>query len=239
MLGILCLWSLSASVLQAQSGESTVEGVVRDMQKRPVAEARVSLDDQVEGRTQTTLTDAVGHFRFGGVTASTYILRFRKPGYLDRTDGPFAIGRGEIKSLNLQMTTEKNAASGKTAELAMEYSDEPQFTVAGVTDPGNVGGHGSNVTLPTKEALARETASLGVGTSGGKDSAVAKEIAKELPKVAATDFAGNLDGGRELLQAGRAKQAITCLEQAVQLKPMDYGAGYSHAVASAKIGGPE
>jgi hypothetical protein len=57
MLGILCLWSLSASVLQAQSGGSTVEGVVRDAEKRPVAEARVSLDDQVEGRTQTALTE--------------------------------------------------------------------------------------------------------------------------------------------------------------------------------------
>src|SRR5260221_4110305 len=239
MLGILCLWSLSASVLQAQSGGSTVEGVVRDLQKRPVAEARVSLDDQVEGRTQTALTDAAGHFRFDGVTASTYVLRFRKSGYLDRTEGPFAIGRGETKSLNLQMTTEKNAASAKTAEQAMQYSDEPQFTVAGVTDAGNVGGHGSNVTLPSKEALARETASLGVGTSGGKDSAAAKEIAKELPKVAASDFARNLEVGRELLQAGRAKQAITYLEQAVQLKPMDYGGGYSLAVAYQKSGDPK
>src|SRR5258708_35832862 len=156
MLGILCLWSLSDSVLQAQSGGSAVEGVVRDLQKRPVAKARVSLDDQVEGRTQTTLTDAVGHFRFDGVTASTYMLRFRKPGYLDRTEGPFAIGRGETKSLNLQMTTEKNAASAKTAELAMQYSDEPQFTVAGGTDPGSVGRQVSDGTLPTKEAMAPE-----------------------------------------------------------------------------------
>src|SRR6267154_6432922 len=222
MLGILCLWSLSALVLQAQSGGSTLEGVVRDLQKRPVAEARVSLDDQVEGRTQTTLTDAAGHFRFDGVTASTYMLRFRKPGYLDRTDGPFAIGRGETKSLNLQMTTEKNAASGKTAELAMEYSDEPQFTVAGVTDPSNVGGHGSNVTLPTKEALARETASLGTGKPASDHAGVTKENPGELSIVAAGDFAGNLKSGRDLLQAGRAKQAIAYLERAVKLKPMDY-----------------
>jgi len=74
---------------------------------------------------------------------------------------------------------------------------------------------------------------------GGKDSAAAKEIAEELPKVAASDFARNLDVGRELLQAGRAKQAITYLEQAVQLKPMDYGAGYSLAVAYQKSGDPK
>src|SRR5260370_33130718 len=107
------------------------------------------------------------------------MVRLRKAGYLDRTEGPSAIGRGETKSLNLQMTTEKNAASAKTAELAMQYSDEPQFTVAGVTNPGNVGGHGANVALPTKEALAREAASLWVGTSGGKCSATAREIATQ------------------------------------------------------------
>src|SRR5258708_9369201 len=181
MLGILCLWSLSASVVEAESGGSNVEGVVRDLQKRPVAEARVSVDDQVEGRTQTALTDAAGHFRFDGVTASTYMLRFRKSGYLDRTEGPFAIGRGETKSLNLQMMTEKNAASARTEEQAMQYSDEPQFTVAGVTDPSDVGGHGSNVTLPTKEALAREAASLGGGTSGGRGSAAGNVIGYEWP----------------------------------------------------------
>src|SRR5260370_11596315 len=98
------------------------------------------------------------------------MVRLRKAGYLDRTEGPSAIGRGETKSLNLQMTTEKNAASGKTAELAMEYSDEPQFTVAGVTDPGNVGGHGSNVTLPTTAALTRGTASLRLRASAAQDS---------------------------------------------------------------------
>src|ERR1700741_5218695 len=186
----LCLLAgLSAPPVYAQSSGSVVEGVVRDAEKRPLADARVSLDDQVEGRTQTAQTDAAGHFRFDGVAPSTYMLHVRKAGYLDRTDGPFAIGRGETKRSNLQMTTEKNAASGKAAEQAMQYSDEPQFTVAGVTDPSNVGGHCSNVTLPTKEALARETVSLGTGASGGKDSAAAKEIAKELPKVDASDFA--------------------------------------------------
>jgi tetratricopeptide (TPR) repeat protein len=105
-----------------------------------------------------------------------------------------------------------------------------------VTDPSNVGGHGSNVTLPTKEALARATASLGARASSGKDSPAAREIAEALPKVAASDFAQNLKAGRELLQAGRAKQALAYLEQALQLKPMDYDAGYSLAVAYQKSG---
>ena len=234
------MWMIAQVVVPvlawAQSGGGVVEGMVRDAEKRPLADVKVSLDDQVEGRTQVTATDAEGRFRFGGVAASTYILRFRKTGYLDRTDGPFAIGRGEKKAVNLELAKEKGAEAGKNAAQPMEYSDEPQFTVAGVTDPSNVGGHGSNVTLPTKEALARETASLGAGTSAVDKAGAAKEIAGELPKVAANDFAENLRVGRELLQAGRAKQAVAFLEQALQLKPMDYAAGYSLAVAYQKSG---
>jgi len=46
----------------------------------------------------------------------------------------------------------------------VEFSDEPEFTVAGVTDPTNLGGHGSDVVVRTKEALAKETVSLNRGT---------------------------------------------------------------------------
>ena len=236
---ILCAWMLAwvatPGALKGQDG-GVVEGVVRDAGKRPLPEVRVSLDDQVAGRTQDTLTDAAGRFRFAGVGASTYVVRLRKAGYLDVAEGPFTIGRGETKTLNLQLVEEKAAASGNSAAQPMEYSDEPRFTVARVTDPSNVGGHGSNVTLPTKEALARETAAMGPGASTGKDSAAAKDVSGELPAVATSDFAQNLKVGKELLQAGRAKQSIAYLEQAVKLKPMDYDAGYLLAAAYKKSG---
>jgi Tfp pilus assembly protein PilF len=227
---------LSTSLLHAQSDVGVVEGVVRDAEKRPLADVKVSLDDQVEGRTQATLTDAAGHFRFGGVGASTYVVRVRKPGYMDRAEGPFATGRAETKTLNLEMVEEKISAPGKSAAQAMEYSDEPQFTVAGVTDPSNVGGHGSNVTLPTKEALARETAALGPGAPDRERTPAANDSGGVLPKVPAGDFAQNLAVGRELLRAGRAKQAIAYLERAMQLRPMDYDASHSLAVAYQKNG---
>jgi len=239
-LGILCVWMIAQVVVPvlvwAQSGGGVVEGVVRDAGKRPLVDVKVSLDDQVEGRTQATLTDAVGHFRFAGVGASTYMLRVRKPGYRDGTEGPFATARGETKTLNLQMAGEKDSASGNSAAQAMEYSDEPQFTVAGLTDPSNVGGHGSNVTLPTKEALARETASLGAGASVPGKPAEPNDRGGVLPEIPASDFAQNLKVGRELLEVDHADQAIAYLKQAVQLKPMDYGAGYSLAVAYQKSG---
>ena len=42
----------------------------------------------------------------------------------------------------------------------MEFSEEPHFNVSGVTDPTNLGGHGSDTVLRTKEALAKDTAAL-------------------------------------------------------------------------------
>src|SRR5882724_7134404 len=235
-LAMSLILALGAPLLYAQQGGGMLEGVVRDSAKRPLAEVTVSLDDQLEGRTQATRTDTAGHFRFAAVSAGTYVLRAKKQGYVDQAEGPFTIRPGEKKSLNLELREGDAAAPGKNAPQVLEYSDEPQFTVAGVTDPSNVGGHGSNVTLPTKEALARETASLGTGKPASDHAGVTKKNPGELPIVAAGDFAGNLKSGRDLLQAGRAKQAIAYLERAVKLKPMDYDAAFSLAVASQKSG---
>lgn len=56
----------------------------------------------------------------------------------------------------------KLAASKMPASAAQpEFFDEPQFTVAGVTDSTNLGGHGSNVVARNKEALAKDVVSLG------------------------------------------------------------------------------
>lgn len=50
-----------------------------------------------------------------------------------------------------------------------EFFDEPQFTVAGVTDATNLGGHGSSTVARTKETLAKDVVSL-AGTTGSKKS---------------------------------------------------------------------
>src|ERR1700728_1064358 len=45
-----------------------------------------------------------------------------------------------------------------------QFFDEPQFTVAGVTDNTYRGGHGSDTILRSAEALTKATASLGSAT---------------------------------------------------------------------------
>ncbi len=53
------------------------------------------------------------------------------------------------------------ASKMPTSAAQPEFFDEPAFTVAGVTDTTNLGGHGSNTVVRTKEALAKDVVSLG------------------------------------------------------------------------------
>jgi Tfp pilus assembly protein PilF len=169
----------SVSWLPAQNQTAIVEGTVRDIQKRPLTDTKILLDDQVEGRSTSTTSDSQGHFRFTGVAAGTYLLRAKKSGYLDATEGPFALKPSENVSLQLKMMADKAAVNTKDPSQAIAYSDEPQFTIAGVIDPSNVGGHSSNVTLPTKEALAKETAALASESSYAKKPAETKASAED------------------------------------------------------------
>ena len=172
---LLCAGLLAAQAVHAQAATASVEGVVSDAQKHPLAGAKVSLDDQAEGRSASATSDAAGHFLFSGVAPGSYLLRARKSGYLDATDGPFPLEPRQTVTCNLQMTGEKNAPAGKNTSQTLEYSDEPKFTVSAVTDPSNLGGHSSNVTLPTKQALAKETAALATESSSAGKAAAAKE----------------------------------------------------------------
>jgi len=219
-----------------QSARGSVQGVVLDAQKRSVPGAKVWLDDQLAGRAESATTDGAGRYEFREIPASTYMLRAQKPGFAETTHGPFALKPAEAASINLQLTDAKSAVADKSAAQTMEYSDEPNFTVAGVSDPSNVGGHGSNVTLPTKEALARDTASLAGESSGPKTGAHPEEIGKVTPNVPAEDYGQNLRVGRALLQAGRAKEAAGYLQQAASLKPQDCDTGYLLALAYLRSG---
>jgi len=243
----LCLAALTlfyafpaATTLAAQNATASIEGYVRDAHKQPVPQAKVWLDDQVEGRTQSATTDAGGHFRFNSLPAGTYMLRAQKQGFLEASQGPVSLSQAQTASVNLQLT-EAQAAKPPTGEnpaQAMEYSDEPRFTVAGVSDPSDVGGHGSNVTLPTKEALAKDTASLAEEPPGVSKITNALPLG-ELPRPDPSDFAGNLRAGKQLLQAGRPGDAIAYFEHARRQNPQDFGANYWLALAYVRSGDPK
>jgi len=187
-----CVLAVVAAVapVRAQSHEQasaarrqgTVQGRVLDFTGTPVANAAVFLQIATGEPTpttpgQVTHTDMEGKYHFALLQDGVYILRAEVNGYGDAIVGPLSLAQKETKKIDLTLestkaSTSQNAppvkpATGKPSEQTPEYFDEPQFTVAGVTQATNSGGHGSDTVLRTTEALAKATVSLSKESSVG------------------------------------------------------------------------
>ena len=128
---------------------------------------------QVKDGTQTLLAhaDETGSYSFSGLREGIYMLRAEVAGYSAATVGPCVLAAKESKRIDLtleslKMSQAQSAAAAKSAQGPPEFFDEPQFTVAGVTDGTNLGGHGSNTIVRTKESLAKDVVTL--SASAGK-----------------------------------------------------------------------
>ncbi|MGC2182280.1 MAG: carboxypeptidase-like regulatory domain-containing protein, partial [Terriglobales bacterium] len=150
LLALMAVFGLARVQVQAQSAAAaglqgaSVQGSVRDAKARPVAGATVYLQEKDGSGILSVHSDAAGSYRFSGLGEGIYTLRVEAAGYNRATFGPCVIEAKELKQLDLTLE-----AGG-----APEFFDEPQFTVAGVTDGTNLGGHGSNAVVRTKESLA-------------------------------------------------------------------------------------
>ena len=70
------------------------------------------------------------------------------------------------------------AATAGNSAAPPQFYDEPQFAVAGVTDTTNLGGHGSDTAIRTKDALAKDTVAL---SDDARPDAAADRSPKGLP----------------------------------------------------------
>jgi tetratricopeptide (TPR) repeat protein len=135
-------------------------------------------------------------------------------------------------------TTAQNPSSAQP-----EFFDEPTFTVAGVTETSNLGGHGSDAIWRSKDALAKETVSL---SKSKEDSArpptAAANVAQEesLREAArqADNFEANRALGKLLLDEGKAREALPYLEQASRLNPDDSDMHHLLGSLEEKLGNP-
>ena len=75
------------------------------------------------------------------------------------------------------------ASAKATPTDVPQFYDEPQFTVAGVKDPSETGGHGSDTVRRTTETLTKETVGLGAGVA--KESANERRVGDQSVKVQA------------------------------------------------------
>ncbi|AXC11291.1 hypothetical protein ACPOL_1955 [Acidisarcina polymorpha] len=122
----------------------------------------------------------------------------------------------------------------------MEFADKPNFTVAGVTDWTAVGGHGSDASLRTSEALARETSalkskSLENSSSPHLESASKVDGSESELRAALVAAPAGFEANRKLgifyLHAGRYQESIPLLEAAYKIDPSNRENEYDLALA--------
>lgn len=151
-----------------RSSGATVEGTVRDAAGAPVSAAILLLEEKGNAAIVETKANADGSYILTTSHSGTYTVRAKKSGYLDTIVDSVALSLGDKKHIDLILGSQKSlkfkssaaSSSANTAAGEMEFKDEPNFTVAGVTDWSDLGLHGSAATTRTSESLAKETRTL-------------------------------------------------------------------------------
>jgi tetratricopeptide (TPR) repeat protein len=236
----ICVFLASASpylFAQAQHAPSpsetpcAVRGVVRDSNQRPLANAAVTLKNNE--RAFISQTDSTGSFCFETATQGTYTLQARVTGYEAATSSTFVVSK---QPTAIDLTLQAAGTSANASVAPPQFFDEPHFTVAGVTDTTNSGGHGSsNALFRNREALVNETASLSESPSADRppssgDAAEEKSLRQEIEREP-NSFEANSRLGKLLVDQHNAAEAILYLEQASKLNPGNYENNYELALA--------
>jgi len=251
---------LSPSRLNAQAEPShhseevaapiILKGTVTDSSGKAAQDAIVHLVRAGSSDTLNAKTDVAGVFEFSSLKSGDYFVSAEKSGL--RSPGtPVTVKPGEgVEKVDLILRDSKDIppttpTAKNPASDAMEFADNPNFTVAGVTDWTAVGGHGSDAILRTSENLARETITLKPeGSTHGttsivSDSSSAVEVEKEL-RAALANAPSSLEANRSLgefyFHEGRYKDAISPLQTACRLDPANQADELDLAVALKEIG---
>jgi tetratricopeptide (TPR) repeat protein len=219
-----------------RTGSASLQGHIQDSRGQAISAATIVLRSSTQ--TLTARTGADGAYRFSELPEDVYTLRVAMAGYSEITLDPCVLGATGTKQVDLTLvsTAQAGSATASPAEKP-QFFDEPKFTVAGVTEAMNPGGHGSDTTLHTTDSLAKETASLSTRTTSDSSGQTAEE--ESLRKAAEREpenFAANRRLGKLLLEGGKAREALIYLERASQIDQNDSETKYALALAYANSG---
>lgn len=223
--------SFSGVIARAQNSSPkredriTIVGTVRDEQGTAVAGAAVRLIGKDVRYSLEVKSGPDGTFTLSISARGTYTLWAQKNGRRSNAVSSLVLAPGDKKQIELVMDP---------SSPSMEFDDQPNFSVAGVTDWNNTGIHGSDASQRTSEALVKETLSLkpagatdskaGPGAENFRDSE--KELREQRERVkkllASTETA---DAHRKLAELderlGDPLEAVHEYERATQMDPSE------------------
>ena len=232
---LLLILSLFSPCQQAADSAS-LSGRVRDSQGNPVAAALVQLHSKDEAGVMTTRTDSGGFYKFSAARAGIYVLRIVINGSVETEVPSVVLAAGEAKTFDCLVGGSKTANSADSS--AAKFFDEPHFTVSGVTDTTNLGGHGSDTAMRTRESLAKDTASLAKSapSAAPAGSASIEKSLRENSSRQPASFDANHRLGEFLAENGRAGEAIPYLKRAQESNAADYDNSYELGRAYCEAG---
>ena len=195
------------------------------MQGHPVTGAVV----KVIGNNQnfSTQTDAAGNFSLL-LPPGIYTVRAEAAKYDPAVYAPVSVANNELK--NIEITLPEQATKQQPALAAPEFFDQPHFTIAGVTDTTNLGGHASGMTGPS-ESLAKDVIALAPKPTPASPNAAREKTARQLADQNPDDFHANYSAGKLLLDDGNPREALSYLTRAADLNREDYENSYALAQA--------
>jgi tetratricopeptide (TPR) repeat protein len=221
-----------------QSTGATIQGTIVDGNHKAVAHALVRLESQDAHRVLQAVTDANGAFLFSALPAGSYRIASELNGLHNRATDLLVISTDEHRRVDLVLESssapgaKSNPSSTPPAD-AMQFADQPNFTVAGVTDWTAAGGHGSDARLRTSEDLTRATVVLKPGETSPAKSNDA-EAEDSLRAALAKDphsFEANHRMGEFCLREKDFHEAIRTLQAAYEIDPSNSDNEYDLAVA--------
>lgn len=237
-----------AQALPSQPSDNiTVQGRVIDSSGRRIGGASVLLE-QSSAALKTT-TNPEGVFVFSSLQSGTYALSAEKSGLRSRISSLSLVSGKAPQSFDLILDIPAAAhsdsvSSPPSSPETMTFSDKPDFTIAGIIDSTAAGGHGSDMSLRTSEALARETATLkpdnagaGATASGAAEAAQQTEMKLRVALARSPDsFAANRQLGEFCFHEGSYRQALPPLQAAYRIDPSNRANAYDLAVAYKETG---
>lgn len=224
---------------KTQPAADVVRGVVVDAQGNPVRGVVVHLTNK-QGIATHTVSNPAGAFVFSGVTPGSYVLSVAISGQRARAE-TLRVPLTNHDPFHLTLQSSPSAAVHPPAvHPPMEYSDAPNFAIAGVTDWTAIGGHGSDANLRTSEALARATLALKSPNSTPTERAPADDETEAQLRAALVaspgSFAANHRLGEFYLGVGRYRESLPLLESAGRIDPKNDQNIYDLALACRGLG---